>query len=153
MSTNRDPLPVNWAVSSSIPAPPPARPDSAEPGAKSGKESGSESGDEPADVCDARLEQAAALAREREELHREKLLFESRIRFQQEHLQRTLRDLEGRQHRFRREQQQGQARLVERENLLALRARQLQTAVERITGDTSGLSRAPADLSHPAVEH
>ncbi len=153
VSTNRDPLPVNWAVSSSITAPPPARPDSVEPGAKSGKESGSESGDEPADVCDARLEQAAALAREREELHREKLLFESRIRFQQEHLQRTLRDLEGRQHRFRREQQQGQARLVERENLLALRARQLQTAVERITGDTSGLSRAPADLSHPAVEH
>ena len=152
LSTNQGPLPVNATASSTLAVSPTARPDSVEPGAKSGAKSGSEPGPELADVCDARLEQAAALAREREELHREKLLFESRIRFQQEHLQRTLRDLEGRQHRFHREQQQGQARLVERENLLALRERQLQTAVERLTGEKSGLSRAPADLSHPAVE-
>ncbi|MFM8218962.1 MAG: hypothetical protein ACKOJF_08555 [Planctomycetaceae bacterium] len=98
--------------------------------------------------AESQLEPTASLALEREKLHREKLLFESRIRFQQEHLQRTLRDLEGRQHRFQREQQQGQARLVEREHLLALRERQVQTALERLANE-AGRPSMPAPLSPP----
>ncbi len=67
----------------------------------------------------------ADAARIRDELRQEQVLAESRLRFQQEHLQRTMRDFEKSQIDFRREQQQARTRLTETESQIVLRNQQL----------------------------
>jgi len=91
------------------------------------------------------------LRRDREELQREKLLFEGRIRFQQEHLQRTLRDLESRQIEFRREQQLIQTRLTEREQQLARRERQLQVALAQGNARRDNSAGSPPPSTPPTT--
>jgi hypothetical protein len=72
-----------------------------------------------------RDEAAADVARIREELQRDQQLSESRLRFREEHLQRTMREFEQHQLEFRVEQQQGRTRLAETEQQLLLRRQQL----------------------------
>jgi len=73
-----------------------------------------------------RDEAAADCARIREELQRDQQLSESRLRFREEHLQRTMREFEQQQHEFRVEQQQGRTRLAETASQLLLRRQQLE---------------------------
>jgi hypothetical protein len=68
---------------------------------------------------------ARDIAEEREELQREQQLIDCRRRFQEEHLQRTMRDFEQNQLAFRVEQQQARTRMVESESQLLLRRQQL----------------------------
>lgn len=72
-----------------------------------------------------RAEAAADIAQIREELQRDQQLSESRLRFREEHLQRTMREFEQQQHEFRVEQQQRRTRLAETESQLLLRRQQL----------------------------
>jgi len=73
-----------------------------------------------------REDAARDIGEAREQLQREQLLIEGRRRFQEEHLQRTMRDFEQNQLAFRVEQQQARSRLVESESQLLLHRQQLE---------------------------
>jgi chromosome segregation ATPase len=88
-----------------------------------------------------RDEAAADCARIREELQRDQQLSESRLRFREEHLQRTMREFEQQQHEFRVEQQQGRTRLAETESQLLLRRQQLAGIRAGLETQTASLDR------------
>lgn len=88
-----------------------------------------------------REEAAADVAHIREELQRDQQLSESRLRFREEHLQRTMREFEQQQHEFRVEQQQGRTRLAETESQLLLRRQQLDGIRQALEAHEDSLER------------
>ncbi|MFN9371098.1 MAG: hypothetical protein ACK6D3_04355 [Planctomycetaceae bacterium] len=88
-----------------------------------------------------REEAAADVARIREELQRDQQLSESRLRFREEHLQRTMREFEQNQLEFRVEQQQGRTRLAETESQLLLRRQQLDGIRHSLEAHEDSLER------------
>jgi len=84
---------------------------------------------------------ARDIAALREELHREQQLVDSRRRFQEEHLQRTMREFEQNQLEFRVEQQQARTRLVETESQLLLHRKQLDKIRRFLTERERSINR------------
>lgn len=77
------------------------------------------------EISELRDEAEAEAGRIREELRKEQVLLENRHTFQQEHLQRTMREFEQAQIEFRAEQQQIRTRITQAEAQIDLRSRQL----------------------------